>query len=56
MSEDEGRERAGDPLRKQLVRDVDALAEAGPDPIPVEGVRTGEEHARWIVDPLKAKR
>ena len=36
MSEDEDRERAGDVLRKQLVRDVDALTEAGPEPIPVE--------------------
>ena len=34
MSEDEDRERAGDVLRKQLVRDVDALTEAGPEPIP----------------------
>jgi hypothetical protein len=56
MSEDEDRERAGAPLRKQLVRDVDALAEAGPEPIPVKGIRTGEEDARWIVDPLKANR
>jgi hypothetical protein len=56
MSEDEDRERAGDALRKQLVRDVDTLAEADPEPIPVEGVRTGEEDARWIVNPLKAKR
>ena len=56
MSEDEDRERAGDPLRKQLVRDVDALAEAGPEPIPVEGVRTAKEDARWIVNPLRAKR
>jgi hypothetical protein len=56
MSEDEDRERAGDALRKQLVRDVDALAEAGPEPIPVERVCTDEEDARGIVDPLKAKR
>jgi hypothetical protein len=56
MSEDEDRERAGDVLRKQLVRDVDALTEAGPEPIPVEEVRTGEEDARGIVDPLKARR
>jgi hypothetical protein len=56
MSEDEDRQRAGDALRKQLVRDVDALTEAGPGPIPVEGVCTGEEDARGIVDPLKAKR
>jgi hypothetical protein len=56
MSEDEDRERAGDALRKQLVRDVNALADADPEPIPVGGVHTGEEDARWIVDPLKAKR
>ena len=30
MSEGEDRERAGGALRKLLVRDVDALAEAGP--------------------------
>ena len=40
----------------RLIRDVDVLAEAGPEAIPIEGVRTGEEDARWIVDPLKAKR
>ena len=56
MSEYGDRERAGDVLRKQLVRDVDALTEAGPEPILVEGVCTGEEDARGIVDPLKAKR
>ena len=46
MSEDEDRERAGDALRKQLVRDVNALAEADPEPILVEWVCTGEEDAR----------
>jgi hypothetical protein len=34
MSEDEDRERAGDALRKQLVRDVNALADADLEPSP----------------------
>ncbi len=57
LGEDEDRERAGDAQPKQLVRDVDARAEAGPETTPVEGgVRTGEEDVRWIVHALKAKR
>jgi hypothetical protein len=43
LGEDEDRERAGDAPRRRLVRGLDALAEARPEPIPVEGVRAGEE-------------
>ena len=31
---------------------MDAPAEAGLESVLVEGVRTGEEDARWAVDPL----